>query len=933
MRIARHLYAVSMVAALGAVATPALAAGGKPKQVTSVEGITEYQLDNGLRVLLFPDGSKETVTVNITYFVGSRLEGYGETGMAHLLEHMQFKGTPKHGDTWKLLNEHGATFNASTWYDRTNYFETMPATEDNLKFGLELESDRMINSKIAAEDLAKEFTVVRNEFEMGENNPPQILQERMWSTAYLWHNYGKSTIGSRVDIERVPVPSLHAFYTKYYQPDNAMLVVSGKFDADHVLDLVQQDFGSIPRPTRKLSASYTVEPVQDGERVVTLRRNGDLAVVGVAYHGLAGSDPDFVSSEALVNVLTDEPSGRLYQALVKTGMATRVSGDVLGLADPGMIELFAEVKADKGEKGIDAVRAKMIEVVEGLATSKDKITDAEVNRYKTQALKNWKLEFANSQRVAVGLSEWAAIGDWRMMFIYRDRVKTVDAANVTKVAAQFLKASNRTLGEFFPTKTPDRSPLPKQNIDVAGLVKDYKGHDKIAEGEVFEATVANIEKRTTRGTLKNGLKWAFLPKKTRGEEVHAMLTLHYGAEKDFKGKTTAANLMGDMLMRGTKKKTYQELKDDFDALDAQVDFGGDVGTVQVSITTTRANLSAVVDLVTEVLETPSFPADQFEIIRKEQIGDLQGQLSDPQAQSIIALQRALAPYAKDDVRYVPTTAEQIELLKNAKLADAKALHDTLLGASNAELTIVGDFDATQVTPVLEKDLGTWKSPKPWKRIDRKYKETKAGEQTLDTPDKEMGMIIVAHTLEVRDDDPDYPALQIINYIVGGSASSRLLDRLRQKEGLSYTVFSAIQADPEDKVGVFVAGAIIAPQNAAKGMAAMIDELKKFIDVGVVAKADDNELDKAKASWKKGYDRQLSSDQYVMSKLQQGLYLGRTMDFTQKTAEAIGKLNANDISRVAKKFIRVDGLVKITAIDVKKATAPAATPDKPADKTK
>src|SRR6266550_6350432 len=218
-----------------------------PKKIASVEGITEYQLDNGLRVLVFPDSSQSKVTVNMTVLVGSRQEGYGETGMAHLLEHMVFKGTPRHPHVPKELQEHGAQFNGSTSNDRVNYFETLAATDENLDFALDLEADRIINSYIKKEDLDSEMTVVRNEFERGENSPGRVLSERISAAAYDWHNYGKSTIGNRTDIERVPVENLRAFYQKYYQPDNIVLVVAGKLDEGQTLGLIQKYFGVLPR--------------------------------------------------------------------------------------------------------------------------------------------------------------------------------------------------------------------------------------------------------------------------------------------------------------------------------------------------------------------------------------------------------------------------------------------------------------------------------------------------------------------------------------------------------------------------------------------------------------------------------------------------------------------------------------------------------------
>src|SRR5688572_19115894 len=224
----------------------------KATLVTTVEGISEYSLPNGLRILLVPDQSKPTTTVNITYLVGSRHEGYGESGMAHLLEHLVFKGTPRHPNIPQELTEHGSRPNGTTWYDRTNYFETVPATDVNLEWALDLEADRMVNSFIAKKDLESEFTVVRNEFEGGENSPFNATLQRTMSTAFVWHGYGRSTIGNRADIENVPIERLQAFYRKYYQPDNAILVVAGKFDPDKTLRLIEQKFGRIPKPVRSL---------------------------------------------------------------------------------------------------------------------------------------------------------------------------------------------------------------------------------------------------------------------------------------------------------------------------------------------------------------------------------------------------------------------------------------------------------------------------------------------------------------------------------------------------------------------------------------------------------------------------------------------------------------------------------------------------------
>src|ERR1017187_8750764 len=246
------------------------------RKVTSVEGITEYSYPNGLRVLLFPDASKPKVTVNITYLVGSRYEGYGETGMAHLLEHMNFIQTKTRKNLKQELTDHGAMMNGTTSWDRTNYFETLNASDENLRWALEFEADRMVHTRIEKPLLDTEMTVVRNEFEMGENSPDRILMQRALETAFVWHNYGHLPIGNRSDIERVPIDRLAAFYQKFYQPDNAILVVAGRFDEPKTLAWIADTLGKVPKPQRKLEPTYTVEPTQDGDRTVTLRRVGDI---------------------------------------------------------------------------------------------------------------------------------------------------------------------------------------------------------------------------------------------------------------------------------------------------------------------------------------------------------------------------------------------------------------------------------------------------------------------------------------------------------------------------------------------------------------------------------------------------------------------------------------------------------------------------------
>ncbi len=613
-------------------------------KVTSVEGITEYRLSNGLQVLIFPDNSKPTVTVNVTYLVGSRHEGYGEAGMAHLLEHMMFKGTTKRAEVVPEIRTHASGFNGTTSWDRTNYFETMASTDENLRWALDMESDRMVNSRVSRQDLDSEMTVVRNEFESGENNPGGVLRQRVMSTAYLWHGYGRSPIGSRSDIEKVPIERLQAFYRNYYQPDNALLVVTGKFDPAKALTMIQETFGAIPKPARKLIGTYTDEPVQDGEREVTLRRVGDIQFVMAAYHIPAAGHPDYAALEVLAAVLGDNPSGRLYKALVDSKKAAGEGANAQELHDPGLLMVSANLRK---EQSLDDVQKTMLDVIDGVV--KEAPSKEEVDRQRTRLVKNIELMLNDSQQVGLILSDAASSGDWRLLFTERDDLEKVTPADVARVAKQYLKPSNMTLGRFIPTDAPDRSEVPA-TPDLVAKLKDYKGNAPVVEGEVFDPSAENVEARTIRVTLPSGLKVMLLPKKNRGGTVIATVALHFGDEKSLFGKSATAQMAGQLLMRGTQRHTRQQVQDEIDRLKLRLNVGGGAQGANASIQTVEANLLPGLRLAAEILREPTFPESDLEQIRQTQLAALENSRREPTSIAAREMSRHLAPYPAGDPR-------------------------------------------------------------------------------------------------------------------------------------------------------------------------------------------------------------------------------------------------------------------------------------------
>jgi zinc protease len=878
-------------------------------QVTSVEGITEYALPNGLHVLLFPDASKPNVTVNMTYMVGSRHEGYGETGMAHLLEHLLFKETNTRKDVKQELKDHGAEMNGSTSWDRTNYFETMTATDENLKFGLELEADRMVNSKIEKRILDSEMTVVRNEFEIGENSPERILFQRALEQAFTWHNYGKLPIGNRSDIENVPINRLAAFYHKYYQPDNALLTVAGKFDPQTTMAMVATLFGKLPKPTRVLDQTYTVEPTQDGERSITLRRVGDTQGIVIIYHAPAGSHPDDAAANVLAGILGERPSGRLYKALVDNKKAVGVSMGVEDLHDPGFIVASASLKQDQS---LEEAKQAMLKVIEGIASEPP--TKEEVERAKTRILKNIELEMADSQSVALDLSEYYSQGDWRLMFLQRDRIKNVTEADVLRVAKAYLKESNRTLAAFIPTKNPDRAEIPA-TPDVAAALKNYKGSATVSEGEAFDPSPANIESRVQRSSLPGGLKMALLPKKTRGGTVVASVTIRFGDEKAVFGKSAVAGITGSLLMRGTKNKSRQQIQDEMDRLKTQMGVSGGATSASATMETTEANLPGALKLAAEVLREPAFPESEFETVKQQRIAAAEAGRSEPQSLAFTEYQHRLNPYPRGDVRYVSTADEQIEDLKKVTLDDVKKFYQQFYGASVGEITVSGQFNPAEITKLANELFGNWKSPGFYTRITSMYQKIAGSDKNIETPDKQNAVFVAGQTMKMTDEDPDYPAMVLANYMFGSSGlGTRLSRRIRDKEGLSYVVQSQMSVPTKDDGGVFAAIALSAPQNTPKVEASFRDELAKTMKEGFSA----DEVAAAKKAWMQERTIGRSQDVALVGLLGNRARFDRTLEFDKTLEAKVNALTADQVNEAFRKHVDPNALVVVKAGDFKKA---------------
>ena len=890
-----------------------------PKLITTVEGIKEYELSNGLRILLMPDESQTNIAVNIVYKVGSRNEGYGESGMAHLLEHMLFKQCKKFVDIKKAIADKGAQANGTTWYDRTNYYEILSASDENLKWALDMEADRMVNSKILPEELKKEFSVVRNEFEIGENYPSGVLNERILSTMFLWHNYGKSTIGSKEDIERVKAENLKAFYKKYYQPDNAVLIIAGKFDEKKALAYAQQFFGPIPKPTRVIQPTYTMEPAQDGERFVSLRRTGDIQYVGMGYHTPALADKDYAANDALIEIITNNPSGVIYKNLIETKLATKEYGYSQTLYDPGFTYFQIEVPKDKS---IDSAKNALLSTADALASMN--FSQEDLTRAKNTMTKNFENTMSRTIDLAITLTEFIGAGDWRLWFLNRDRFEKLTVADVQSAAKKYYKPSNRTVGVFVPDAAPDRTVV-AETPDIKALLNGYKGKEVAAQKATFENSIENIRKNTEYGKLPNGGKYALLEKPTKGDKIVAAITLRFGDEKNLNDKAEVGDILAKILKTGTTTKTKKQIADELDKIKTSIYFSNGPGQLAINLSTDKQNLTAALALLEDLLKHPKFDAAEFDKIIIDTKANYESSISDPQSIASEKLGKLLTKYPKGHPLYASSTEEGMADLAKVKLDDLKKYYADFYGANNSVSSFVGELDKKQITDFLQNIFGKWNSKESYAEIVPQYFETKETTEVINTPDKTNAMMLAGINLNISRKNADYPAIMMADELLGGGAflSSRIPQRLRENEGMSYGAGSFLNVQYKYNTGNWGMYAMFNPLYKGRLDSALRQEIDKAIKGGFTQ----DELTKSVSSWLEGNKTTLGDNGNLAGMLRN--YLINDRDLTQFT-DLEGKvktLSLDAVNAALRKYFDKSKLVMVYGGDFEKGKTTEKTEKK------
>lgn len=892
------------------VAVAAAPAAVAPTPVRELGGIEEYRLPNGLQVLLLPDATQTTTTVNITYRVGSRHEAPGEYGMAHLLEHMLFKGTERQRDIPGAMAQRAVRFNGTTTVDRTNYFASFNANADTLDFLLALEADRMVNSRVAKADLDTEMTVVRNEFERGENQPFAVLAQRVNAAAFAWHPYGHATIGPKSDIENVPIEKLQAFYKRYYRPDNATLLIAGAFDKAGTLARIGRHFGPLVQPATPIPQPYTVEPPQDGERTVVVRRVGGQPILLANYHVPAITHPDTPALIVYGLLMSLQPSGQLFKQLVEPKLAVAAGLGGVGGVDPNLSSAYAVLPPDGDVAKVEAL---LLDLAEG--RNAPPFAESELARVRELAVNSYRQQMKNPEALIQQISGLIAAGDWRLLFQLMEDIPKVTLADVERVRAAYFKPANRTLGRYLPAAQVERVEIPPAP-PLAQRLAELQGPPKVEAGEQLDPVPAVLEARTRRTRLPSGIALHTLQKQTRGNTVVLQMQLRWG-ERDATFARNGTGFVGALMDEGSVNTTRQQLQDALIKLRASFNITSYDQGATVFLSAERDTLLPALRVVADVLRQPSFPQAAFDREVKATLASIEASRQEP---GVLRQEATRAHYNRargvtlGHPDYVMSVDERLATVKATTLDDVKRFYADYWSANDAQISVVGALPEG-LAAELEQRFGDWKKPAApaFVRHVPQHVAVPAARFDAVARDKANAIVRLHETLPLNAEDADYAALELAVHIFGGGGlESRLSERVRQKEGLTYGIGASLSAGYWGNAGGFAIQASFAPDKRERVIAVVLEEVARMHADGITPA----ELARAKHDILEGRRQGRADPGALAGGLTSLAERGETWAAAQKRDEALAAVTVEQVNAAWRRHIKPEAFVISTAGDFK-----------------
>lgn len=924
--------------------------------VRQLGDVREYRLPNGLQVLLLQDSERPAMSINITYRVGSRYEGLGEYGAAHLLEHMLFKpvgpGTPpKYNDAKTSMQALGMRWNGTTSLDRTNYFAHFVTDDGKLPERLDYMigwlAAMMTQARFTPEDLQSEMTVVRNEFERAENEPGRILGDRMRSAAYTTHGYGHPTIGTRSDIENIPHERLFAFYKLHYRPDNATLIVAGNFKPDEVKTRIEREFGAIPRPATPLPQTWSAEPPQEGEKQVVLRRPGGLASAAVAYHGPAGATREAVAASLLATTLSQE-GGPLAKSLTDKKLSVTEWAYFRGQREPsqlwagiGLPERAAGQSDAQYEAQAHSSAAALAQVIE---TYRPSAAELEMARGGMQA--GLRALFRSSESLAMALSEAVAGGDWRLPWVRQEQLAQISLQEVHQFAAKYLVPSNRTTGVFLPV--PEGQTLTRAPQTLAPSASELQAYvsstlDSIAaradstrasgpkpsensrlpgiptrkDAPSFTITHDTLAQHTQQGRLtvggKPGLQVAVMTRQSKDDRVHGLLRLRFGTLESLRGSSVLASMLATNIMDGMAASgslpalDAQQIQARLQQLDASIRLSSSAGAVSASMEFPAANVTAVLEFLSDLLRRPALSAEVFERNQRAILANLQPIKTNPSNIASNLLERNHRPHipAGDprEVRSFELTERQ---MREASAAQLQAYWKRFGSAQHGELVLSGPLELGPVQATLQSLWGDWASNEPYAPWAAEHAQpTGEAFSAIQVPEKANASYTARIAFPMDQRHPDFQAL-----VVGVELMSRLglWQRIREQEGISYGVGASLDVPWYGNAAAINIGASLAPQNLSRLRTAVAQVLEQTTNQGYSA----SEVSSAKSAILARRKDRLTQPANAIDTIAFNIREGRALDANKEFDAKYESVNADGVKAALQKYLRIAPLREVAA---------------------
>ena len=890
----------------------------QPVLVKTEQNVEEYRLDNGLRIILAPNDKENKIFMNTVYLTGSLNDPKGKGGLAHLLEHLAFKGTKNvKGDEFqRRLDQYTLMTNASTDYYSTKYTNVIRPEKTALSEVIFLEAERMDQLVLQEKYVPTEIDIVKREREIRLDQPFSVLMDQVFKSAYGNQYLGRLPIGDLNELQSINMQELNQFYRSWYAPNNAFMVISGKFDKAEVLKQIDSHFS--PIQSRSVPAQVKVpalKPEQIQQREFTVQKGSDLAKFNIYLNG-----PDEKIKTALAvspTLYTLQPSGHLYQSMVESGKSTMVQSSTWLDKDFNLVFMGAIYAPNHQPKTVEQ------SLIQGVEQSQP-FTEAELNRVKN--LTRNQADNIKNSATALGsrLSDYAVAysGDWSQYFKDLNAIENLNVSQVNQVYRGFLKPEYRISGNILPTPEDQKKAqeVPQTEVPKKTLDQQAETEEPLKDVSVYQAEVKQYvaqskqylsakDKQIQRGKLKNGIKYALFQTNIRDDKVYATISLDFGTAQSLMNKGEILDLTAYLMLRSSETQSLQQIADKIIEVGGSATASPSSNGLNIQISAKKEKFAEFFQYVVDVLKNPAFEQSQFNLIKGQTLSSLDRPYTEPDTVSSLTMARTIEVYQPGDIRFHFEPELATRQFKAATREQVVALYQQFFKTHHAHIAVTGEFQPKSIQKMLKNSFADWKAAQPYERLKSEYRSYPAQKIHALSEQREFGSYQALLTFPVGADHADVPALQVFRHILGDSQlSSRLAQELREKNALVYGFSAHVQFNEWADSGALALGANYTAGKSAQVSQTVHQVLNELLTRGVT----EQEVEAAKASILKKRVNALEDDRRIHSMLVPQLEKDRKLIYREKRDQAIAQLTKADIDAVIKKYIKLDQLVEVMA---------------------